>query len=121
MVVHGLDGLDEISTTAPTQVSEVVDGQIRSYRIDPADYGIPAADLHDISGGTPGGKRGYYPIHPAWQPGARRDLVLLNAAAALVVAGKAENIKEGLKLAAASIDSGAAHAKLDRMRELSLQ
>ncbi|HWR31326.1 MAG TPA: anthranilate phosphoribosyltransferase, partial [Negativicutes bacterium] len=53
--------------------------------------------------------------------GARRDLVLLNAAAALVVAGKAEDIKDGLKIAAESIDSGAALAKLDRMRELSLQ
>ena len=121
MVVHGLDGLDEISTSAPTQVSEVVDGQIRSYMIDPADYGIPAADLHDISGGTPEENADIIQSILHGNRGARRDLVLLNAAAALVVAGKAENIKEGLKLAAESIDSGAAHAKLDRMRELSLQ
>lgn len=121
MVVHGLDGLDEISTTAPTQVSEVVDGQIRSYMIDPADYGIPAADLHAISGGTPEENADIIQSILHGNRGARRDLVLLNAAAALVVAGKAENIKEGLKLAADSIDSGAAHAKLDRMRKLSLQ
>ncbi len=121
MVVHGLDGLDEISTTAPTQVSEVVDGQIRSYMIDPADYGIPAAGLQDISGGTPEENADIIQSILHGNRGARRDLVLLNAAAALVVAGKAENIKEGLKLSAESIDSGAAHAKLDRMRELSLQ
>ena len=121
MVVHGLDGLDEISTTAPTQVSEVVDGQIRSYMIDPADYGIPAAGLSAISGGTPEENADIIQSILHGKRGARRDLVMLNAAAALVVAGKAENIKEGLKLSAESIDSGAAHAKLDRMRELSLQ
>ena len=121
MVVHGLDGLDEISTTAPTQVSEVVDGQIRSYMIDPADYGIPAAGLQAISGGTPEENADIIQSILHGKRGARRDLVMLNAAAALVVAGKAENIKEGLKLSAESIDSGAAHAKLDRMRELSLQ
>ena len=121
MVVHGLDGLDEISTTAPTQVAELVDGEIRSYTIDPADYGIPAASLSAISGGTPEENADIIQSILHGNRGARRDLVLLNAAAALVVAGKAENIKEGLKLAAESIDSGAARAKLDRMRELSLQ
>lgn len=119
MVVHGLDGLDEISTSAPTQVSEVIDGQIRSYLIDPADYGLPASSHADISGGTP--EQNAQIINDILQgnPGARRDLVLLNAAAALVVAGKAENIKDGLGLAADSIDRGAAAAKLDQMRRLS--
>ena len=121
MVVHGLDGLDEISTSAPTQVSEVVDGQIRSYMIDPADYGLPTASLDAISGGTPEENADIIKNILQGAQGARRDLVLLNAAAALVVAGKAEDIKEGLKIAAESIDSGAALAKLDRMRELSLQ
>lgn len=121
MVVHGLDGLDEISTSAPTQVSEVVDGQIRSYMIDPADYGLPTASLDAISGGTPEENADIIKNILQGARGARRDLVLLNAAAALVVAGKAEDIKEGLKIAAESIDSGAALAKLDRMRELSLQ
>jgi anthranilate phosphoribosyltransferase len=121
MVVHGFDGLDEISTSAPTQVSEVVDEQIRSYVIDPADYGLPTVDHASISGGTP--EENACIINSILQGtrGARRDLVLLNAAAALVVAGRAENIKEGLNIAATSIDSGAANAKLDRMRELSLQ
>ncbi len=119
MVVHGLDGLDEISTSAPTQVAEVIDGQIRSYLIDPTDYGLPAAAHSDISGGTPAENAQIIKTILQGTPGARRDLVLLNSAAALVVAGKAENIKEGLHLAADSIDRGAAAAKLDQMRQLS--
>ena len=121
MVVHGLDGLDEISTTAPTQVSEVVDGRILSYLIDPAEYGLPAAALEDISGGTPEQNADIVLGILRGKQGARRDLVLLNAAAALVVADKAENIREGMILAAKSIDSGAAQAKLERMRELTRQ
>jgi anthranilate phosphoribosyltransferase len=119
MVVHGLDGLDEISTSAPTQVAEVIDGQIRSYLIDPADYGLPAAAHSDISGGTPAENAQIIKTILQGTLGARRDLVLLNSAAALVVADKAENIKEGLHLAADSIDRGAAAAKLDQMRQLS--
>lgn len=121
MVVHGLDGLDEISTTAPTQVSEVVDGKILSYLIDPAEYGLPIAALEDISGGTPEQNADIVLGILRGKQGARRDLVLLNAAAALVVADKAENIREGMILAAKSIDSGAAQAKLERMRELTRQ
>ena len=121
MVVHGLDGLDEISTTAPTQVSEVVDGKILSYLIDPAEYGLPIAALDDISGGTPEQNADIVLGILQGKRGARRDLVLLNAAAALVVADKAENIREGMILSARSIDSGAAQAKLDRMRELTRQ
>lgn len=121
MVVHGLDGLDEISTTAPTQVSEVVDGKILSYLIDPAEYGLPIAALEDISGGTPEQNADIVLGILSGKQGARRDLVLLNAAAALVVADKAENIREGMVLAAKSIDSGAAQAKLERMRELTRQ
>ena len=121
MVVHGLDGLDEISTSAPTQVSELLDGQIRSYVIEPADYGIPTADHAAISGGSPTDNAEIINTILQGERGAKRDLVLLNAAAALVVAGKAENIREGLKLAAGSIDSGAARSKLERLRELSLQ
>ena len=121
MVVHGLDGLDEISTTAPSQVSEVVDGKILSYLIDPAEYGLPNASLDDISGGTPEQNADIVLGILQGKRGARRDLVLLNAAAALVVADKAENIREGMLLAAKSIDSGAAQAKLERMRELTRQ
>ena len=120
-MVHGLDGLDEISTSAPTQVSELVDGQIRSYMIEPGEYGIPTADHAAISGGSPAENAEIINNILQGERGAKRDLVLLNTAAALVVAGKAENIREGLKLAADSIDSGAALGKLDRLRELSRQ
>ena len=121
MVVHGLDGLDEISTSAPTQVSELVDGQITSYVIEPGEYGIPAANHSAISGGSPAENAEIINNILQGERGAKRDLVLLNTAAALVVAGKAENIREGLRLAADSIDSGAARSKLERLRELSLQ
>lgn len=120
MVVHGLDGLDEISTSAPTQISEVVDGKIHSFVLDATDYGIAPVDISEISGGSPEDNAVIITGILQGRQGARRDLVLLNAAAALVVAEKAENIKEGLSLAAKSIDSGAALNKLDHLRRLSL-
>ena len=120
MVVHGLDGLDEISTTAPTQISEVVDGKILSYVLDATDYGIATVDISEISGGSPEDNAVIITGILQGRQGARRDLVLLNAAAALVVAEKAETIREGLLLASKSIDSGAALSKLDHLRRLSL-
>ena len=120
MVVHGLDGLDEISTTAPTQVSEVIDGKIRSYLLNASDYDIPAATLADICGGIPADNALIINDILHGLEGARRDLVLLNAAAALTVAEKAENIREGLNLAANSIDSGAALDTLEQLRRLTL-
>lgn len=120
MVVHGLDGLDEISTTAPTQVAELVGGNIRSYLLLATDYGIPAASLDDISGGSPEENALILRAILQGEPGPRRDLVLLNSAAALTVADKAESIQEGLRLAAQSIDSGAALAKLEQLRRLTL-
>ena len=120
MVVHGLDGLDEISTTAPTQVSEVIDGKIRSYLLNASDYDIPAATLADICGGSPADNALIINDILHGLEGARRDLVLLNAAAALTVAEKAENIREGLNLAANSIDSGAALDTLEQLRRLTL-
>lgn len=121
MVVHGLDGMDEISTSAPTQVAEVVNGTIRSYRIDPADLGLPAAGPADISGGTPEENARIVTGILQGKRGARRDLVLLNAGAALMVAGKAEDLPEGIRLAADSIDSGSALGKLEELRELRRQ
>ena len=102
-------------------MSELVGGQVRSYVIEPGEYGIPLADHADILGGSPTENAEIINTILQGERGAKRDLVLLNAAAALVVAGKAENIREGLKLAAGSIDSGAARSKLERLRELSLQ
>ena len=115
MVVHSLDGLDEISAAAPTKVAEVVDGRVKSYLLDPADYGLRGDSAH-YRGGTPGDNAAIILGILRGQRDGRRDIVLLNAAAALVVAGKAGGIREGLALAAASIDSGAALGRLEALR-----
>jgi anthranilate phosphoribosyltransferase len=115
MVVHSLDGLDEISAAAPTKIAEVEDGRLKSYLLDPADYGL-RGDSAAYRGGTPDDNAAIILAILRGQPGARRDIVLLNAAAALVVAGKAGDIREGLALAAASIDSGAALGTLEKLR-----
>ncbi|MDR3562572.1 MAG: anthranilate phosphoribosyltransferase [Negativicutes bacterium] len=119
MVVHGLDGMDEISTAAPTQVSEVVDGAVKSYILDPTEYGFPSCSADDYRGGTPDENAEIIERVLQGKRDRRRDIVLINAAAALSVAGKAEGLREGLALAAASIDSGAALAKLEALREFS--
>lgn len=119
MVVHGLDGMDEISTNAPTQISEVVDGQVKTYVIDPAEYGFEPGDQSIYTGGTPQENAAIIEEILRGRQGPRRDIVLINAAAALVVADKAKDIREGLKIAAASIDSGSALAKLQALREFS--
>ncbi|MBP2656488.1 MAG: Anthranilate phosphoribosyltransferase [Firmicutes bacterium] len=119
MVVHGLDGLDEISTAAPTQVSEVVDGEIRTYLLEPKNYGLSSLGLNDYRGGTPEDNATTMLELLQGKKGAKRDIVLINAAAALKVAGKAETFEEGLAVAASSIDSGAALAKLEALRDYS--
>jgi anthranilate phosphoribosyltransferase len=120
MVVHGLDGLDEISTTAPTQVTEVIDQETRTYVIDPTAYGFSSGTLEDYRGGTPEeNTKIILDIFHGKTTGPKRDIVLMNAGAALVVAGKAESIKEGVNIAAKSIDNGAALAKLEELRRFS--
>lgn len=119
MVVHGLDGLDELSLSGPSQVSEVVDGAVRTYRLDPADYGLHYAGISELQGGTPQDNAALLTAILQGRRGPCRDIVLLNAAAALTVAEKAENIAEGLVLAGRSIDSGAALAGLEGLVALS--
>lgn len=118
MVVHSLDGLDEISTAAPTKIAEVADGRISSYLLDPADYGLGGLPEHH-RGGDAAENAAIVRGILSGERGGQRDIVLLNAAAALVVAGKAGDIREGLATAAASIDSGAALAKLEALRAFS--
>lgn len=119
MVVHSLDGMDEISVSAPTQISELSDGCIRSYQIDPATFGFSAAAPESFNGGTPVDNARMIRKILEGEPGPCRDLVLLNAAAALSVAEKAENIRDGIELARKSIDEGAALDKLEQLRRLS--
>ncbi len=115
MVVHSFDGMDEISTLAPTQVTEVRDDEIKSYVIDPSDYGFTTGAAKDYIGGTPEDNAQIIINILKGQIGPKRDIVLINAAAALLVADKVETLKEGLEAAAVSIDSGAALSKLESL------
>lgn len=119
MVVHSLDGLDELSTAAPAQVSEVQDGVVTTYRLDPAAYGFVPPPPGAYRGGTPADNAAITLAVLQGQPGPQRDIVLLNAAAALLVGGVAADFKDGLAQAAASIDSGAALHKLEALRHFS--
>ncbi|MBC7247700.1 MAG: anthranilate phosphoribosyltransferase [Actinobacteria bacterium] len=113
MVVHGEDGLDEISTAAPTLVWEVDNGALREGRIDPGELGLPPGKRSELRGGdAPSNAAIIRDEILAGKRGPRRDIAVLNAAAALVLAGKADDLEEGLAAAEESIDSGRALAKL---------
>ena len=113
-VVHG-DGLDELTTAGPTTVAVLDGGRIERRDIVPADAGLPTADLRDLKGGDP--ERNARALRGVLdgEHGAYRDIVLLNAAAGLVVAGRADDLESGVALAARAIDGGAAKAALDRL------
>jgi anthranilate phosphoribosyltransferase len=115
LVVHGSDGLDEITITGTTRVAEVRDGQVRVYEIAPRDFGFPCATLDDISGGDVAANAEIIREILAGEQSARRNVVLLNAAAALVAASRADSIQDGIPLAAQSLDSGAARGKLEAL------
>ncbi len=115
MVVHGLDGLDEITITGPTRVAEVREGSVRTYEVTPEEFGIERAPIEDISGGDAAANAAIIREILGGKKSPKRDVVLLNAAAALVAAGRADHVAEALPLAAESIDSGAAAGKLEAM------
>lgn len=116
-VVHGLDGLDEITITGPTRIAEVREGTVRTYEVTPEEFGIQRAKLEDISGGDAASNAAIIREVLAGKKSPRRDVVLLNAAASLVAAGRAEHLSDALPLAAKSIDSGAATVKLNALVE----
>ncbi|MGQ0663887.1 MAG: anthranilate phosphoribosyltransferase [Pseudomonadota bacterium] len=117
-VVHGSDGLDELTTTGPSFVADLKDGQVRTFEIAPEDAGLKRATLADLKGGTAADNATAMRSMLGGQPGAFRDIVLLNAGAALMIAGKAGDLKAGAELAARSIDSGRAMTALDRLIEI---
>jgi anthranilate phosphoribosyltransferase len=117
LVVHGLDGLDEITITGPTRIAEVREGTVRSYEITPEEFGMKRGTLHDISGGDSAANATIIRDVLAGKRSPRRDVVLLNAAAALVAAGKVDHLTDALPLASKSIDSGAAAEKLQALVE----
>jgi len=114
-VVHGADGIDEISTTGHTKVSECRAGAVHTFYVHPADFGMPKASPADLKGGDAVQNAGIVKKIFEGTPGAPRDVVLLNAGAALFVAGRADTIRDGIARAAQAIDSGAASATLDQM------
>lgn len=119
MVVHAACGLDELSTTCPTLIAEAIDGQVTTRTVTPADFGLPAADFSGFAVSSPDESADRIRAVLECKEGADRDIVLLNAAAALAVAGKADTIPDAMPLAAESIDSGAAKAALDKLVEVS--
>jgi anthranilate phosphoribosyltransferase len=114
-VVHGLDGIDEISTTGYTKVLECRGGAVNTFYIHPAEFGLPKASAADLQGGDAAENAAIVRHILEGTTGAARDVVLFNAGAALMVAGRAGSVREGIAQAAAAIDSGAAKATLDRM------
>jgi anthranilate phosphoribosyltransferase len=120
-VVHGADNLDEISNTGESQLSEVRDGTVRTFTVRPEDFGMPRAAIADLRGGDREQNAQIIRALLEGEPGPRRDIVLMNAAAALVAGGRARDLKDGVGLAAQSIDSGAARDKLQALVALSQQ
>jgi anthranilate phosphoribosyltransferase len=114
-VVHGSDGLDEITTTGPSQVAELRDGKVRCFEVTPEQAGLPKARLEDLRGADPETNAQALRALLTGAPGPFRDIVLLNAAAALIVAGRADDLRDGVQQAAQAIDSGAADAVLGRL------
>ncbi len=121
MVVHADDGLDELSTTSETKVSEYRDGSVTTRRVAPEDFGLERAKLDDLRVESAEDSAGRVRSVLAGEPGPARDIVLLNAAAALAVADKAETIAEALPLAERSVDSGAAGRALETLVRVSHQ
>jgi anthranilate phosphoribosyltransferase len=115
MVVSAEDGLDEISIASPTRVIEVSEGKTVEHHIEPSDFGFPEASLEDIAGGTPTENAAASRAVLAGEQSPRRNLVLLNAGAAIYVGGRAESLAEGVELAAKAIDSRTASTLLERL------
>jgi anthranilate phosphoribosyltransferase len=115
LVVHGLDGLDEITVTGPTRVAEVREGNVRTYEVTPEEFGMKRAPIESISGGDAVANAAIIREILSGKKSPRHDVVLLNAAAALVAAGLVDHLSDAIPLAVNSIDSGAAALKLEAL------
>jgi anthranilate phosphoribosyltransferase len=116
-VAHGSDGLDEITTTGPTTVFQVEEGRVQKGRWLPADFGVPQAAVEDLQGGDPETNAAIIRAVLDGETGPRRDIVIANAAAALLVAQHAPDLKSAVAVAAESIDNGSARRKLEKIVE----
>jgi anthranilate phosphoribosyltransferase len=119
LVVHSEDGLDEISISAPTNVIEITAFGLRRSVIRPETFGVAEAPIEALQGGDAATNAGIIEKILKGERGPARDVVLMNAAAALVISGLASSPKEGFRLAEKSVDSGAAFRKLQSLREIS--
>ena len=119
LVVHGEDGFDEVSVSAPTQVFELAGGELRCYRVEPSELGLAPAAAQDVRGGSPEENAAALRRVLSGERGALRDFTLLNAAAGLVAGDRATSVSEGIALAAEGIDSGAAREALERFVSVS--
>ena len=118
LVVHGSDGLDEITTTGPTFISEFTGQKIISYEISPEELGIPRAHPKDLTGGDlQKNLQIFVDVVDGFEKGPKRDIVVFNAAYALYIVEKVKDISEGIKLARESIESGKARKKLEELKE----
>ncbi|MFH1645399.1 MAG: anthranilate phosphoribosyltransferase [Candidatus Omnitrophota bacterium] len=115
-VVYGLDGMDEVTTTSQTQISEVHNNRTRTYKITPEKFGFKRADLADLKGGSAADNANLLLDILNGKEGSCRDIVLLNSAYALLASDKAESVKQGISLAEESIDSGCALSKLEALK-----
>jgi len=117
-VVHGSDGIDELTTTGPSTVVELKDGELNSFEVTPEEAGLARVGLKDLKGGDGEANAGVMAEMLDGAKGPIRDIVLLNTAAALIVAGQVENLKDGVAEGAKTIDSGAARATLDKLIDI---
>lgn len=117
-IVRGEDGLDEITLTDETRVTELKDGLIKTYHIKPEDFGFERCAPGDLKGGDPEANAGIIKDILSGKKGPQRDVVILNSAAAVVASGMAEGFREGIALSRGAIDSGEAMKKLERLREI---
>ncbi len=118
-VVHGLDGIDEITTTGPTRVAELKDGAVRTFEVTPEDFGLPRSQPGDLKGGEAETNALAISALLDGHEGPFRDIALANASAALIVAGRADNPRAGVEMAAEAITDGNARRALERMIRIS--
>ncbi len=114
-VVHGSDGLDELTTTGPSYVAALADGKVTTFEVSPEDAGIALAQPDDLKGGDPAHNAKALKAVLTGEPGPFRDVVLYNTAAALLIAGKATDLKDGVEQAQVAIDDGSAYETLDKL------
>lgn len=117
-VMYGSDGLDELTTTGPSQVVEMKDGDIREFEIQPEDFGLKKVSLEELKGGAPEENAKALLGLLTGEPGPYRDITLLNAGASIMIGGKCETVEEGISLAAASIDNGSAMTAFENLKRI---